>query len=293
MGATGPTGPTGPTGATGATGPAGAGLDAVSEFTPGVPYSYGAMVFYDGALYQVARSNPTGIPGSSPDYDLVTVTGATGATGPTGPAGINGATGATGPTGATGATGPTGPAGPAGDAGATGASGPAGATGPTGATGATGETGPAGPAGTAGATGPTGAAPPLNALYATNDPSQSPASNGDALTFDTNQVLEGTAISHTAGSGDFTLNDAGIYKITYSVVGTNTTATGTASVQLNSNGTPVPGSLTSGKITATSDTTTLAASALVNASASDVITLTMIGTGYSFTNAGIVIKKED
>ena len=75
QGMPGPIGPTGPTGATGPTGPAGAGLDTISEFVPGTQYALGTVLYYDGALYQANRSNPTGTPGTSPDYNLVTVTG--------------------------------------------------------------------------------------------------------------------------------------------------------------------------------------------------------------------------
>ena len=81
QGMPGPIGPTGPTGATGPTGPAGAGLDTISEFVPGTQYALGTVLYYDGALYQANRSNPTGTPGTSPDFNLVTVTGPTGATG--------------------------------------------------------------------------------------------------------------------------------------------------------------------------------------------------------------------
>ena len=158
---------------------------------------------------------------------------------------------------------------------------------PRGATGAAGDTGPTGP------TGPTGDAPPLNALYATNVPSQSPASDGAALTFDTNQVEEGTAISHTASSGDFTINEAGTYLISYSVVGTNTTGTGNASVQLRNGGTEIPGSTKSGTISATSDTTSLSATVLVSVAGTATITLNMVGTDFSFTNASMLIIKED
>ena len=41
------------------------GLENVSEFSVGTPYARGAMVFYNGALYQVAQNNPTGLPGTS------------------------------------------------------------------------------------------------------------------------------------------------------------------------------------------------------------------------------------
>lgn len=186
---------------------------------------------------------------------------------------------------------PTGADGAAGAAGATGATGPTGAAGPAGAAGADGATGPTGATGATGATGPTGAAPPFNGLYATNVPSQSPASDGTALTFDTNQLEEGTAVTHTASSGDFTINEAGVYLISYSVIGTNTTATGEAKVELREDGTQIPGSAKSGTIAATSNTTTLAASVLISVAATATITLVMIGTGFSFTDAGLLIQK--
>ena len=122
-------GPTGPRGPQGARGPAGAGLDSVQNYDPSAVYFAGDLVYYNGQVFQVNVDNPTGVPGVSPDFNLVTVTG------PTGPTGAPGAIGPTGPAGATGETGPTGPAG------ATGAIGP---TGPAGATGPTGPTGPAG-----------------------------------------------------------------------------------------------------------------------------------------------------
>ena len=109
-GATGPTGPTGargPTGPTGPTGATGAGIDTIEQFVPGTPYSIGDLVYYSGALYDVNSNNPTGTPGTSPDFTLVTVTGPTGATGAQGPTGPTGPTGAAGPTGATGATAPS------------------------------------------------------------------------------------------------------------------------------------------------------------------------------------------
>ncbi|QCT29510.1 BclA C-terminal domain-containing protein [Bacillus velezensis] len=112
----GSTGPIGPTGATGA------GLTGLTAFDPTAApfYTAGQVVLYEGASYVVNINNPSGIPGTSPDYTLLA------AAGPTGPTGVTGATGGTGPTGSTGVTGDTGP---------TGITGAAGATGPTGSTG--------------------------------------------------------------------------------------------------------------------------------------------------------------
>ncbi len=156
-------GPMGPRGPRGFRGPAGAGLETVLPFVEGTPYRNGTIVFYNGAMYQVARNNPVGIPGMSPDFLLVT---AAGPTGPQGPAGATGATGAAGPQGPVGATGAAGPQGPTGPTGATGAAGPQGPTGPAGAAGAVGPTGPQGPAGAAGAVGPTGPQGPAGAAGA-------------------------------------------------------------------------------------------------------------------------------
>ena len=162
-------GPMGPRGPRGFRGPAGAGLETVLPFVEGTLYRNGTIVFYNGAMYQVARNNPVGIPGMSSDFLLVT---AAGPTGPQGPAGATGATGAAGPVGATGATGatgpqgPTGPTGPQGPVGATGAAGPQGLAGATGAAGPQGPTGPTGPQGPVGATGTAGPQGPAGAIGA-------------------------------------------------------------------------------------------------------------------------------
>lgn len=74
-------------------------LETVTPYAPGVSYPRGAMLFYNGSLYQAAVENPSGTPGSSADYHLISVTG------PQGPPASPGAEGPIGPTG------PQGPAG--------------------------------------------------------------------------------------------------------------------------------------------------------------------------------------
>ena len=259
---TGPTGPAGATGATGPTGPTGA---TGPQGFAGIP----------GAAGATGPTGPTG-PQGSPGPDGATgptgptgPTGATGATGPTGPTGAIGATGPTGPTGATGATGPTGPTGPTGATGAIGPTGPTGATGPTGPSGEDGQaatvrvgtvtTGDPGteaavtnsgtaqdavfdftiPQGSSGS----GASPELLSAYST--PSQ-PGSSGSPLLFDRNGTSYGTAISHTAGSGSFTVNKPGVYAVAFH--GRFTPVTGssfplTNSVYLSQNGSSVPGAV--------------------------------------------------
>ena len=116
-----------------------------------------------------------------------------GPAGPTGPQGIQGVTGATGPAGPQGIPGPTGPAGPAG-----------------------GPTGPQGIQGVTGATGPTGAAGSSDAstLAAYSTGAQSGTANAPLL-FDRNALSAGSAISHTEGSGTFTVNQPGLYQASF------------------------------------------------------------------------------
>ncbi|NRF33871.1 collagen-like protein [Bacillus velezensis] len=182
LAAAGSTGPIGPTGATGA------GLTGLTDFDPTAApfYTAGQVVLYEGASYVVNINNPSGIPGTSPDYTLLAAAGPTGPTGVTGaglqgivpfdplaaaaytagqpvtfngssyvanvnsPAGTPGASADYTLLAAVGSTGATGDTGPTGFTGATGV------TGPTGFTGATGVTGPTGFTGATGVTGPTG-----------------------------------------------------------------------------------------------------------------------------------------
>lgn len=181
-GSTGATGVTGSTGATGSTGPTG------SVGSAGVIGSLGA----------------TGIIGPS---------GSTGSTGSNGPTGNNGAIGPTAPNGVTGSTGPTGPNGTDGPTGPTaqnGVAGPTGSNGPTGATGAT---------GIAGAPGPN---PTATAAFAANTTGGIIAVvlAGTLVNLPSSQVLS-PDITVNAANTIFTVNTAGLYRISYNI---NTTA---------------------------------------------------------------------
>ena len=150
-------------------------------------------------------------------------TGATGATGPQGPPGPKGATGLTGATGPAGTNGLNGTnglvgaAGPMGPVGATGAVGPSGSTGATGATGLTGATGPVGPTGATGATGPAGSGSSQYAYIYNVSAQVVPLET--AVTFSDNGI--GTAgFAHGLGSSDITVINEGVYKVTFSVSGT-------------------------------------------------------------------------
>ncbi|QWI41265.1 BclA C-terminal domain-containing protein [Bacillus mycoides] len=141
------------------------------------------------------------------------ITGATGATGPSGPTGI---TGATGPSG-----GPPGPTGPTGITGATGPSGgPPGPTGPTGITGATGPSGgPPGPTGPTGITGATGLT--VSGLshyaYVFNTAAQVVALEAPILFNSHGRMTPG--FTHTLGTSQLMVLNAGDYKISFSISG--------------------------------------------------------------------------
>ncbi|PSA96404.1 hypothetical protein C6370_03380 [Bacillus atrophaeus] len=175
----------GPTGSTGPTGATGAGLQGITPFDPAAApfYLAGQVVLYEGSSYVVNISNPSGVPGTSPDYTLLASAGPTGPTGPTGVTGaglqgivpfdplaapgyeagqtvtFNGSSyvaNTSSPSGTPGTSADYTLLAAAGTNGATGSTGPTGTTGDTGGTGATGVTGPTGATGTSGATGVTG-----------------------------------------------------------------------------------------------------------------------------------------
>ena len=146
--------------------------------------------------------------------------GPTGATGARGPQGPQGPVGPIGPTGATGATGAIGPQGPVG---ATGATGPQGPIGPTGATGAIGPQGPIGP------TGPQGPAGLSDALYAGTG-TEAVASNAIIpISF-----IDSTAdTSITVDANNVTLNEDGVYLVSYYSAGSVETGNFITSLYLN------------------------------------------------------------
>lgn len=253
QGGTGPEGPAGPQGPVGPEGPQGAA---------------GA----DGAQ---GIQGPMGPQGSQ------------GPAGPTGPMGLTGPIGATGPTGPMGLTGPAGPTGPMGLTGPTGATGPAGPTGPTGATGPTGPMGLTGPAGPTGPMGPAGSAPAAELLHSVHVPAQEPEDAGLPLIFNTNQIQAGTSITHTAGTGVFSIVRPGIYQILYSVTATDAAAHKTVTVELQNTGVSIPGSRTSGSTPMSTGTASLSASIILNVTGTASISLVPVTADSTFTNASI------
>lgn len=120
------------------------------------------------------------------------------------------ATGAPGPQGP---PGPVGPAGPSGETGPAGLPGPEGPTGPPGASGSPGPMGPAGPTGPSGAVGPAGPPGSLSSAYGSAYIATATATNIAAnapVVFNNTGVI--TGISHSTGTGAFTILSSGVYR---------------------------------------------------------------------------------
>ena len=204
--------------------------------------------------------------------------GMPGRPGATGPAGVTGATGPAGVTGATGSTGATGPSG-----GATGPTGPTGVTGSTGPTGVTGPTGPTGATGATGATGPAGTAASTELLAAYSTPS-APGTAGQPLVFDQNAAVSGSDISHTAGESEFTIGTPGLYAVSFhgNVAPVSTASFPlTITLDLEQNGTPVPGALASHTFNSAADAATMSFNFPVEIS-SVPVTLQVMAQGGNF-----------
>lgn len=197
----GPTGLTGPTGATGptegATGPTG--VTGTTGFT--------GPTGSTGSIGSAGTAGSLGLTGS------IGPTGATGSTGQNGPTGANGLIGSIGLNGAIGSTGPTGP---------TGSDGPTGPTAQNGVAGSTGSTGSSGATGATGITGAPGPNPTATAAFAANTTSGVIAVIllGTLVNLPNSQVLS-PDITVNGANTTFTVNTAGLYRISYNI---NTTA---------------------------------------------------------------------
>lgn len=213
--------------------------------------------------------------------------GPAGPQGPVGPEGPQGAAGADGAQGIQGPMGPQGSQGPAGPTGPMGLTGPIGATGPTGPMGLTGPAGATGPAGPTGPMGPAGSAPAAELLHSVQVPAQEPEDAGLPLIFNTNQVQAGTSITHTAGTGVFSIVRSGIYQILYSVTATDAAAHKTVTVELRNTGVSIPGSRTSGSTPMSTGTASLSASIILNVTGTASISLVPVTADSTFTNASI------
>ena len=119
------------------------------------------------------------------------------------------------------------------------------------------------------------------------------------LTFPINSILTGWTVSHAAGSTTFSLNRPGLYFVSFNAVGTISGATaGAITVQLQNNGTAVPGALSSDTSASTTDVRNLSFTKVIRVNpsccaVSNQANLTFVNTGFGaiYTNANVVITK--
>ena len=173
----------------------------------------------------------TGQTGAAGNNGAPGLTGAAGPQGSQGPAGDPaGPPGSRGPTGTTGARGPTGLSGVKGT---TGLQGTRGVTGISGTNGSPGTTGSRGPTGTTGAAGSSGVS---QYAYIYNVGAANVLVEAD-VAFDTNGFLT-SGFTHSLGTAPVTVVSTGVYKVTFSVSGTEA-----SQFALFVNGTLVPGTI--------------------------------------------------
>ncbi len=201
-----------------------------------------------------------------------------------------------GPTGPSGPMGQIGPTGPTGSMGIPGMPGPTGATGATGPEGPTGPQGPQGLQGETGATGDTGPANGLNAYggaYSNvNQPFTTTSNTPTAITLGT--VMEELNVDSTSNPNSITINDGGVYEISYNVVLQAQAAEAVTVVVRNNNSSDVDG---------TSETITVEAnqaevfsrSVITNLQTGDIINLALSTTtdqvSGGVSQASLVVKQ--
>jgi hypothetical protein len=116
-----------------------------------------------------------------------------------------------------------------------------------------------------------------NLISSFNSPvAGAPVPIGTLLTFDTNRVVEGTAISHVPGSSDFVINEAGTYIVSFNASAFEPPIPGVAAiltVSLQQNGTDVPSVSAGQTVAAPFQLVNLSFSAIINANAGDVLTV--------------------
>jgi hypothetical protein len=85
---------------------------------------------------------------------------------------------------------------------------------------------------------------------------------GSAYTFDTNRITTGCTVGHVPGTTTFTLTKPGYYYITFNTVFT-TDATGEATVEIQNNGTVVPGATATETVATVGAATSMSISTIV------------------------------
>jgi hypothetical protein len=117
---------------------------------------------------------------------------------------------------------------------------------------------------------------------------------GAAITFDTNKVLLGDAITHTLGSTEFNLLVPGYYSVIFTVFAGNIDVTNNASIALMVDNSIVPGTTIHSSIPGINAVVGLTTQNVVEVLPNTTSILKVINTttnSATFTNPNIVIQK--
>ena len=115
--------------------------------------------------------------------------------------------------------------------------------------------------------------------------------------FNTNRIVTGCTVGHTAGTSTFTLTKPCYYYVTFNTTFT-TEATGNATVELQSNGIAVPGANGTETITTAGDTKSISFATIIKVAPScamvdNSVNLAFVATGIALdaTTANVNITK--
>ena len=135
-------------------------------------------------------------------------------------------------------------------------------------------------------------------LYTYSITAQTAASNSN-LNFNVNSVLTGCTVLHSAGTPSIQLKRPGYYMVHFNASAA-ATATGDVTVQLNGNGSAIPGAISTVNSTAATDIGNLSFTAIVQVlpnccaiQSNSPLTLTVENTGVeaTYSNAAITITR--
>ena len=135
-------------------------------------------------------------------------------------------------------------------------------------------------------------------LYTYSITAQTAASNSN-LNFNVNSVLTGCTVSHSAGTPSIQLKRPGYYMVHFNASAA-ATATGDVTVQLNGNGSAIPGAISTVNSTAATDIGNLSFTAIVRVlpnccavQSNSPLTLTFVNTGVeaAYSNAAVTITR--
>ena len=135
-------------------------------------------------------------------------------------------------------------------------------------------------------------------LYTYSITAQTAASNSN-LNFNVNSILTGCTVSHSAGTPSIQLKRPGYYMVHFNASAA-ATATGDVTVQLNGNGSAIPGAISTANSTAATDIGNLSFTAIVRVlpnccaiQSNSPLTLTVENTGVeaTYSNAAITVTR--